>query len=96
MIEFDCGITQVWSLKKKIKEVKSIGRGGTSFNEPIMYAHLNGYDGLVILTDGYAPEPVIPDGFRCKIICVCEDRNSYDDCEKWMRKSGRVCMMELE
>ena len=35
-------------------------------------------------------------GFRCKIICVCEDRNSYDDCEKWMRKSGRVCMMELE
>ena len=79
-----------------MREVKSIGRGGTSFNEPVMYAHLNGYDGLVILTDGYAPEPVIPDGFRCKIIWVCEDRNSYDDCEKWMRKSGRVCMMELE
>lgn len=96
VIEFDCGITQVRSLKKKMKEVKSIGRGGTSFNEPIMYAHLNGYDGLVILTDGYAPEPVIPDGFRCKIIWVCEDRNSYDDCEKWMRKSGRVCIMELE
>jgi len=95
VIEFDCGITQVRSLKKKMKEVKALGRGGTSFNEPIMYAHLNKYDGLVMLTDGYAPEPIIPDGFRCKIIWVCEDRNSYEDCEKWMKKSGRVCIMEL-
>ena len=96
VIEFDCGITQVRSLKKKMKEVKALGRGGTSFNEPIMYAHLNKYDGLVMLTDGYAPEPIIPDGFRCKIIWVCEDRSSYEDCEKWMKKSGRVCIMELD
>lgn len=96
VIEFDCGITQVRSLKKKMKEITALGRGGTSFDEPIMYAHLNRYDGLVILTDGYAPEPLIPDGFKCKIIWVCEDRNSFEDCEKWMRKSGRVCIMELD
>ena len=95
VIEFDCGITSVKSLKKKMKEVKAIGRGGTSFDEPIMYAHLNGYDGLVMLTDGYAPEPIIPDGFRCKIIWVCQDKESYNDCERWMRKSGRVTIMEL-
>lgn len=96
VIEFDCGITQVRSLKKKLKEVKSLGRGGTSFDEPIMYAHLNKYDGLVMLTDGYAPEPIIPEGFCCKIIWVCQDQESYDDCEHWMRKSGRVCVIELD
>jgi len=95
VIEFDCGITSVKSLKKKMKEVKAIGRGGTSFNEPVMYAHINGYDGLVILTDGYAPEPIIPEGMRCKIIWVCQDKDSYSDCEHWMSKSGRVCLMEL-
>jgi len=96
VIEFDCGIRQVRSLRKKMKEVKAIGRGGTSFDEPIMYAHLNGYDGLVMLTDGYAPEPLIPDGMKCKIIWVCQDRRSYDDCERWMSKSGRVCLMQLD
>ena len=95
VIEFDCGITSVKSLKKKMKDVKALGRGGTSFDEPVMYAHLNGYDGLVMLTDGYAPEPVIPDGFRCKIIWVCQDKESYNECERWMRKSGRVTIMEL-
>lgn len=95
VIEFDCGITSVKSLKKKMKDVQVIGRGGTSFNEPIMYAHLNNYDGLVILTDGYAPEPIIPDGMRCKIIWVCQDKMSFDSCEHWMKKSGRVCIMEL-
>ena len=95
VIEFDCGITQARSLKKKIKEVKAIGRGGTSFDEPIMYAHLNKYDGLVMLTDGYAPEPFIPDDFRCKILWVCQDQESYDDCAHWMRRSGRVCVIVL-
>jgi len=95
VIEFDCGITAFSSLKKKLKEVKAIGRGGTSFNQPIRYAHENGYDGLVMLTDGYAPEPIIPKGMKCKIIWVCQDRESYNDCEHWMRKSGRVCIMEL-
>lgn len=96
VIEFDCGITAFSSLKKKLKEVRAIGRGGTSFDEPIQYAHENRYDGLVMLTDGYAPEPNIPDGMWCKIIWVCQDRESYNDSGHWMRNSGRVCVMELK
>ena len=55
VIQFDAGVRVVQSLKKVLRDVIAVGRGGTSFQEPIDYANENGYDGLVILTDGYAP-----------------------------------------
>ena len=96
VIQFDAGLQVVQTLKKVMQDVTVLGRGGTSFQEPIDYAHENGYDGLVILTDGYAPEPVIPDNMRCKLVWVCNDRSSYEDSHRWMEKSGRVCIMELK
>ena len=95
VIQFDCGVRVVQSLKKVIREVLAVGRGGTSFQEPIEYAYENGYDGLLILTDGYAPEPWIPDNMRCKIIWVCQDKSCYERHHHWMEKSGRVCTIEL-
>ena len=95
VIQFDAGVRVVQTLRKVMRDVVAVGRGGTSFQEPIEYAHQNGYDGLVILTDGYAPEPVIPDGMRTRIVWVCRGRRSYNDCHHWMEKSGRVCIMEL-
>ena len=95
VIQFDCGVRVVQSLRKVMKDVAVIGRGGTSFQEPIDFANENGYDGLVMLTDGYAPEPVIPDNMRTKIVWVCRDKRSYNDSHSWMEKSGRVCIMEL-
>lgn len=96
VIQFDAGVRVVQSLKKVIRETLAVGRGGTSFQEPIEFAHENGYDGLVILTDGYAPEPVIPDHMSCKIVWVCQDGNCYEKHHHWMEKSGRVCTMELK
>lgn len=95
VIQFDCGVRVVQSLRKVMRDVAVIGRGGTSFQEPIEYANENGYDGLLILTDGYAPEPWIPDHMRCKIIWVCQDRQCYERHHRWMEKSGRVCTIEL-
>ena len=95
VIQFDCGVRVVQSLKKAVKDVGIVGRGGTSFQEPIEYANDNGYDGLVMLTDGYAPEPVIPDNMKTKIVWVCRDRGCYENSHSWMEKSGRVCIMEL-
>ena len=95
VIQFDCGVRAVQSLKKVIRETIAVGRGGTSFQEPIDYAKENGYDGLVILTDGYAPQPDIPANMRSKIIWVCENRESYDRHHEWMARLGRVCTMEL-
>ena len=96
VIQFDAGVRVVQSLKKVMRDVAVVGRGGTSFQEPIEFANENGYDGLIMLTDGYAPEPVLPENMRTKIVWVCRDRRSFEDCHSWMEKSGRVCIMELK
>ena len=95
VIQFDCGVRAVHNLKKGIKDVAIVGRGGTSFQEPIDYAHENGYDGLVVLTDGYAPEPDIPDGFKTGILWVCENESCLSHHKHWMEKSGRTCVMQI-
>ena len=95
VIQFDHGIRAVHNLKKVVKDVAILGRGGTSFQEPIDYAHENGYDGLVMLTDGYAPPPTIPDGFKTCLLWVCENQECLNHHKSWMEKSGRTCVMEL-
>lgn len=95
VIQFDCGVNVVHSLKKVVKDVAVLGRGGTSFQEPIEYAHENGYDGLIILTDGYAPAPRIPDGFKTRILWVCENEDCLEQHKSWMEKSGRTCVMQI-
>lgn len=95
VIQFDCGVRVVRSLRSVMRDVTIVGRGGTSFQEPVDYAVEKGYDGLLILTDGYAPQPVIPDGCRTSMVWVCEDRESYEVHHGWMEKTGRVCAMEL-
>ena len=95
VLQFDQGVRSVISLTKAVKDFAVCGRGGTSFQEPVDYAHENGYEGLVILTDGCAPQPEIPDGMRTGILWVCVDRESYDEHKEWMSRTGRVCMMQL-
>lgn len=96
VVQFDCGVRVVQNLKKVVKDIGILGRGGTSFQEPIDYAHENGYDGLVMLTDGYAPEPVLPEGFRTGILWVCENEDCLNHHRHWMEKSGRTCVMQIQ
>ena len=95
VIQFDCGVRTVQSLRKVIRDVAIVGRGGTSFQEPIDYAHEHGYDGLVVLTDGYAMEPTIPAGFKTGILWVCEDESCLKQHKRWMEKTGRTCVMQI-
>ena len=95
VIQFDHGVRAVHNLKKVIRDVAVLGRGGTSFQEPINYAHEHEYDGLVILTDGYAPQPSIPEGFKTHILWVCEDESCLEQHRNWMQKSGRTCVMQI-
>ena len=95
VIQFDCGVRAVHNLKKVVRDVAIVGRGGTSFQEPIDYAHEHQYDGLVVLTDGFAPEPTIPDGFKTGILWVCENESCLKQHRKWMEKTGRTCVMQI-
>ena len=82
--------------KKSKQEFKVKGRGGTDFQPPIDYmvAHPQ-YDGLIILTDGCAPNPEVPPHLRTKLLWVIDNESSYKYRYDSLRKTGRVCLMEL-
>lgn len=82
--------------KKSKQEFKVKGRGGTDFQTPIDYmvAHPQ-YDGLIILTDGDAPNPEVPPHLRTKLLWVIDNESSYKYRYDSLRKTGRVCLMEL-
>ncbi len=69
VIEFDSQITtpKPLQLKQATGAIHISGRGGTNFQPAIdyYYEHME-YDGLVFLTDGYAPVPKLPDDKRHK------------------------------
>lgn len=74
---------------------KVMGRGGTCFQPIFDYLKQhNDYDGLVILTDGYAPVPKIDFRTRAKILWVCQNQANYEDSKEWMKQIGRACYME--
>ena len=80
--------------KKSIKELNVKGRGGTDFQAPVDYAveHPE-YDGLIIITDGYAPCPNT-ERLRTKLLWVIDNESSYKNIHENLRKTGRVCQME--
>jgi predicted metal-dependent peptidase len=82
--------------KKNKQEFKVHGRGGTNFQAPVNYVkeHPN-YDGLIIITDGYAPTPEVPPFLRAKLLWVIDNEPSYKKHYESLRKTGRVCLMQL-
>lgn len=95
VIQFETVVTRSQTLRHAMRENIAVGRGGTNFQAPIDYAVGKDFDGLIILTDGYAPEPVIPEHFRTRILWVCETEDTLREHADWMRKSGRACAMKL-
>lgn len=95
VIQFETAVTVTQALTHAMKETIAVGRGGTNFQAPVDYTAERDFDGLIILTDGYAPEPVIPEHFKTPILWVCESDEAYREHEHWMRKYGRVCTMKL-
>ncbi len=95
VIQFDMVVTTTMTLKKALNTTVAIGRGGTCFQPAVDYAVENHYDGLVILTDGYASQPTVPHRTTLKIAWVCSNESSYERHHEWMEKLGRVCTMEI-
>ncbi len=80
VIQFDAGLCgDVLPMKKAQKSISIEGRGGTDFQAPVDYFLKERYDGLIMITDGYAPRPDIPDHFYGNILWMLYDFNAYRD-----------------
>lgn len=96
VMQFDCVAGEVKSIKKASRKIEIFGRGGTDFQCVIDYAQqAKCYDGVIIMTDGYAPPPVLPPHFRPHLLWICENEDSYKQHHEWMEKLGRVCTINL-
>jgi predicted metal-dependent peptidase len=96
VVQFDVGLREVVTFKKRPTMVEVRGRGGTSFQEVFDYLkdHRQ-YDGLLIFTDGYAPQPRVDFAMRTKVLWICRSEKEYKEHHDWMEKTGRACWIEF-
>lgn len=95
VLQFDTELSQVEIFSKVSSTIKVTGRGGTSFQPFMDFLSIHPeYDGAIIYTDGYAPPPTIPSTLRTQLCWVLRSEKELKIHEEWMRKSGRVCVIE--
>lgn len=94
-VQFDSDLGEILSLRQSHTEITVKGRGGTSFQPIFDYMSIYGkkYDGLMILTDGQAPIPIVQEKRAYQVLWVCSDRQAYDANHTWMEKIGRTCYL---
>ena len=95
VVQFDTELGEVQTLLKASENIKVTGRGGTYFQPFIDFvAKHPEYDGALIYTDGYAPQPTIPANMCTPLCWVLRSEDELKEHEHWMRQSGRVCVIE--
>lgn len=95
VVQFDTELGEVHTLVKASENIKVTGRGGTWFQPFIDFvAQHPEYDGALVYTDGYAPQPVIPATMRTPLCWVLRSELELKEHEQWMKESGRVCVIE--
>ncbi len=96
VVQFDVGLREVSTFKKRQTQIDVEGRGGTEFQSLFDYIKENRqYDGLIIFTDGYASEPIVDFRMRTKVLWVCRSERDYKRHVDWMRKTGKVCWIDF-
>lgn len=80
VIQFDYGLQgEKMTMKKALKDkFKVQGRGGTDFQAPIDLFLKYGYDGLIMITDGFAAVPEVPKVFRGNILWLIYENEWFD------------------
>jgi predicted metal-dependent peptidase len=77
-IQFDTKIYgEPKPFEKKVSKIAIVGRGGTNFAPVIELADRDGYDGLVIFTDGYAPFPSKPKTRVLWAVCKQDEKVQF-------------------
>ena len=96
MFFFDTELKSKEPIKTKIYNIHKIdviGRGGTNFECIFEYIkkNQNKYDGILIFTDGYAPEVNLKYKLRTKLCWIIYDNEGV---QPWMKKIGLCSIMQ--
>lgn len=69
-VQFDVALAEIVPIKRAPRKIVVTQRGGTSFQPIVDMASSAGfeYDGVVVLTDGLAPQPLVPKRFHVPIM----------------------------
>lgn len=95
VVQFDTSLKEVETIGKASENIKVTGRGGTNFQPFIDFvAKHPEYDGALIYTDGYASHPEIPSTMHTPLCWVLRSEKELKEHQTWMRKSGKVCVIE--
>ena len=94
-VQFDTQLGEIIPLKKAKTDIKIKGRGGTDFQPVFDYFResKSHYDGIIIFTDGCAPEPEII-GRKPKVLWIFPDKSCEKSFAESLRKYGRYCVIE--
>lgn len=96
MFFFDTELKSKEPIKTKVNnmhKIDVIGRGGTNFECIFEYIkkNQNKYDGILIFTDGYAPEVNLKYKLRTKLCWIIYDNEGV---QPWMKKIGLCSIMQ--
>ena len=84
------------SFKKRQTSFIISGRGGTDFQPVFDYAKDHPeYDGVIILTDGYANQPQKKSGTKAKFVWVLPSEAEYNEHKDWMKQTGKSCFLTV-
>jgi len=84
VLAFDTEIKQEFELKKARRSIQILGRGGTNFQSVInYYENHEEYQGLIMVTDGYAAIPKIKKNKQ--ILWILTSKVEYDNANHWIK-----------
>lgn len=97
VLNFDCELQgEPVSFKKRQTTFNISGRGGTDFQPVFDYAKDHPeYDGVIILTDGYANHPQKKSGTKAKFVWVLPSEAEYNEHKDWMKQTGKSCFLTV-
>jgi predicted metal-dependent peptidase len=82
------------SWKRARREILAVGRGGTSFAPVIEFLDEHRqYDGAILFTDGYAPQPRPPKNRRTRLLWLFNTEASHRRMAPQLRKMGRTAFL---
>ena len=95
VLNFDCELQgEPISFKKRQTSFNISGRGGTDFQPVFDYAKNHPeYDGVIILTDGYADHPKKRPATKARFVWVLISEAEYNEHKDWMKQTGKSCFL---